>query len=168
MADDQAEGLLTTGEVATLLRSSRQHVVDMCERGELAFVRVGTHRRIHRHDVDAVFHPPMTRDQVKALWLHRVVASALVANPEVVLDKATTNLDRLERIHPSGMTSYWLKQWRTVFGAGPEAILDMLTSTSAHAIELRQNSPFAGVLGESERSAVLASFRRCWQRAHAA
>ncbi|WCE40601.1 helix-turn-helix domain-containing protein [Brevibacterium sp. BDJS002] len=37
---------LTTGETAKRLGVSRQHVVDLCNRNELSFVKVGTHRRI--------------------------------------------------------------------------------------------------------------------------
>src|SRR6266550_7131879 len=79
--------LLTTGEVALLLRSSRQHVVDLCERGLLPYVKAGAHRRIRRADVDAVLRPDLTRDQLKALWLHRAVAGRLVADPVAVLSK---------------------------------------------------------------------------------
>jgi hypothetical protein len=42
--------------------------------------------------------------------------------------------------------------------ADVEAVLDALTSRVPHAVELRQNSPFAGVLPETERRAVLAAF----------
>jgi len=43
-----------------------------------------------------------------------------------------------------------------------------LTSTGPRAIELRQNSPFAGVLRPEERAAALAAFRDHWHRVHAA
>ena len=46
--------LLTTGEAATLLNCSRQHVVDLCDRGDLPFTTVGTHRRVRRSDVEAI------------------------------------------------------------------------------------------------------------------
>ena len=57
-----------------LLRSSRQHVVDMCERGLLPYIKVGSRRRLRRADVEAILRPELTRDQLKALWLHRAVA----------------------------------------------------------------------------------------------
>ena len=50
----EADDLLTTGEAAKLLNSSRQHVVDLCDRGELPFTTLGTHRRVQRRDVEAV------------------------------------------------------------------------------------------------------------------
>jgi excisionase family DNA binding protein len=160
--------LLTTGEAAVLLRSSRQHVVDLCERGLLPYVKAGTHRRVRRADVEAVLRPDLTRDQLKALWLHRAVAGRLVADPGAVLSKARANLDRLRRIHPDGMAAVWLDRWRTVLEDGAEAVLDVLTSRAPHAVELRQNSPFAGVLSEAERRAVLAAFAAQWREARAA
>lgn len=102
--------------------------------------------------------PAFTRDQLKALWLHRAVAGRLVADPDAVLAKATANLNRLCTVHPDGMTARWLDQWRQVLNAGAEAVLDVLTSHAPQATELRQNSPFAGVLSEAERHAILAAF----------
>ena len=52
----------------------------------------------------------------------------------------------------------WLDRWQTVLDTGPEAVLDTLASRAPDAIELRQNSPFAGVLPEAERRAVLKAF----------
>jgi excisionase family DNA binding protein len=159
--------LLTTGEAAVLLGSSRQHVVDMCEQGRLPYVRVGTHRRLRRADIEAVLRPELTRDQLKALWLHRAVAGRLVTDPDEVLAKAAANHERLRQVHPRGMTTMWLDRWRSVLDSGVEAVLDVLTSRSADAVELRQNSPFAGVLSEAERKAVLAAFSAHWRREHA-
>ncbi|GAA1407034.1 helix-turn-helix domain-containing protein [Catellatospora coxensis] len=155
--------LLTTTEAAALLRSSRQHVVDLCERGILPFVRVGTHRRLDRADVLALLRPELTRDQLKSLWLHRAVAGRLVADPDKVLADAAENLRRLKRVHPDGMAAMWLERWRQVLDTGVEAVLEVLTSRSRDAAELRQNSPFAGVLPESTRQAVLAAFAERWR-----
>jgi excisionase family DNA binding protein len=160
--------LLTTGEAAVLLRSSRQHVVDMCERGLLPYVKVGTHRRLRRADIEAILRPELTRDQLKALWLHRAVAGRLVQDPDAALAKAATNLERLRQVHPDGMAAMWLDRWRTVLDSGIEAVLDVLASRAPEAIELRQNSPFAGVLTEAERRAVLAAFVDRWVSGHAA
>jgi excisionase family DNA binding protein len=160
--------LLTTGEAALLLRASRQHVVDLCEQGRLPYIRVGTHRRVLRADIDAMLRPPMTRDQLKALWLHRAVAGQLVVDPGKVLAKATANLEQLRVVHPDGMTAVWLDRWRDVFRRGVEAVLETLTSVDADAVELRQNSPFAGTLTEADRRAVLAAFSAWWRAEQAA
>ena len=163
--------LLSTGDVASVLGVSRQHVVDLCDRGDLIFVRVGSHRRVPRSELDrllgAVHEQKLTRDQERSLWLHRAVLAELVENPEDVLARVGGNLQRLRSQHPGrGMTAGWLGQWQEVLDAGVDAVADVLTSQGPAALELRQNSPFAGVISEAVRSRVLASFVRHWRRDH--
>lgn len=163
-----AGDLLTTGQAARLLGCSRQHVVDLCVRGELPFVSVGSHRRVQRSDVTALAADMPTRDQERSLWLHRAVAGRLAVEPDVVLARAEENLRRLRQIHPRGMTARWLAQWRTILDSGVDAVFDALTSRAPWATELRQNSPFAGVLDPEERQAALAAFQAHWRQDHAA
>jgi len=157
--------LLSTGEAATLLGSSRQHVVDLCESGQLPYVRIGKHRRIERDTIDAflrvpAFRPGLRREQLASLWLHRAVAGRVVQDPATVLDHARANLDQLSREHPSAGS--WLDAWRRAVDGGPEEVLQVLTSPADSAVELRQNTPFAGVLDEEERRRVLDAFRHYW------
>jgi excisionase family DNA binding protein len=162
---DEDRELLTTGQAAALLGCSRQHVVDLCERGALASRKVGAHRRIARADVEAFASAPRGMaarrpEQTRSLWLHRAVAGRLARDPEGVLGKARRNLDRLERVHPTGMSARWLARWRRLIDDGPEAVMRTLAAESAEADEFRQNSPFAGTLPEAERLAVLRAARR--------
>jgi len=163
--------LLSTGEVAGLIGVSRQHVVDLCDRGDLIFVRIGSHRRVPRFELDrllsGVREGILTRDQERSLWLHRAVLAELVEDPEEVLARVRGNLQRLRAQHPDrGMTARWLGHWQVVLDAGVDAVADVLTSQGPVALELRQNSPFAGVISEEARSRVLASFVRHWRREH--
>jgi excisionase family DNA binding protein len=151
--------LVTTGQAAVLLRSSRAHVVDLCLRGLLPYVRVGGQRRIRRADVEALIQPRLSPEQLQTLWLHRAVAGRVVTNPGAVLAAAQINLRRLRRIHPDGRDWEWLDRWDAVLDEGVEAVLDALTSSAHHAVELRRNSPFAGILSEAERRAVLRAYR---------
>lgn len=162
------EDLLTTGEAARLLGCSRQHVVDLCESGRLQYVSVGTHRRVRRADAETFTSAVVTRDQERSLWLHRAVAGRLAIDTERVMATARENLSRLTRIHPTGMTAHWLRRWQEVLDRGPDSVFEALTSTAGWAVELRQNTPFAGVLTDSDRAAVLASFGAHWREAHAA
>lgn len=162
------QDLLTTGEAASLLGSSRQHVVDLCQRGYLAYVKIGTHRRLRRADVEVLAKPTLTRDQERSLWLHRVVAGRLAMEPDGALAKARTNIDTLRRAHPGGAARRWIERWQMLLDGPIDSLLDILVSPSERAIELRQNSPFAGVLSEQERQAALASFRAHWCRDHVA
>ena len=162
---DRDPDLLTTGQAARLLGCSRQHVVDLCERGDLRSLTVGTHRRIARTDVEALETASAGTgarrpEQVRSLWLHRAVAGRLARDPERVLRRASRNLDRLERAHPTGMSARWLARWRRLIEQGPEAVMRVLAAESAEADELRQNSPFAGALPEAERLAILRAYRR--------
>lgn len=150
--------LLSTGEAAVLLKSSRHHVADLCHRGLLPYVRVGSHRRVRRQDVEALLHPNLTSEQLKALWLHRAVAGKLVTDPAPVLTRAEGNLRRLRALDPDPGTSVWLERWGALLDDGIESVLTMLTSHAAYAVELRRYSPFGGVLSEPERHAVLTSF----------
>lgn len=163
-----SEDLLSTGQVARVLGCSRQHVVDLCNDGRLPWLSVGTHRRVRRSDVDRLLGRTLTRDQERSWWLHQAVAGRLVADPVVVTERATQGLGRLQRIHPEGLVSESLGEWRRIIEAGPVRVLEALTSRDSWAVELRQNSPFAGVLTQEERSAVLAAFREQWRRSSAA
>ena len=157
----ESDDLLTTGEAAKLLSSSRQHVVNLCDSGELPFTTVGKHRRIRRRDVEAFRNRTqrMSRDQRRSLWLNTAVAGRLVSDPHQVLDLARSNLRALEETHPRGQAAHWLREWRTLLSGHPERILEVLTATTPYSREMRQNSPFAGVLSDTERARVLTAFK---------
>jgi excisionase family DNA binding protein len=163
-----AEELLSTGHVARLLGCSRQHVVDLCTAGVLPYVSVGTHRRIRRADVEGLVGGGLTRDQERSLWLHRVVAGRLAMDTTAVMEAAKENLQRLQKVHHDGVAARWLDRWEEILAAGPDAVFESLTSPAGWAVELRQNSLFAGVLSQEERHAALDSFRRHWRSVHAA
>jgi excisionase family DNA binding protein len=165
---ESGEDVLSTGEVARLLGASRQHVVDLCTRGELPFVWVGRHRRIQRSAVDRLFDRDvegLTRDQERSLWLHRALLGRLMAEPDEVLSRARENAKRLLQQRPS-MTTHWLNEWLHVLDSGVDEVADVLTSRSPRALELRQNSPFAGTLPQETRSNVLAAFIKHWREVH--
>lgn len=89
--------LLSTGQAATQLGVSRQHVVNMCDDGRLPFTRVGTHRRIPSDAVDAyVFAARGWRadGHQRSLALHALVVSKLISDPEAVVAAAKSSLNR--------------------------------------------------------------------------
>lgn len=162
--------MLSTGEVARLLGSSRQHVVDMCSRGDLPFTWVGRHRRVSRTHVDRLLHienSELTRDQERSLWLHRAVLGRLMEQPDQTLNQAKHNATRLlGQQQRSGMTTHWLTEWLRVLDKGVDDVAEVLTSRDPLALELRQNSPFAGTLPQETRSRVLAAFIQHWRNDH--
>ncbi len=162
--------LLRTGEVARLLGCSRQHVVDLCDEGGLPCQSTGRHRRISRQHVDAFLLSKAggpRREEVRSLWVNRAIAGKLAQDPDRVLGVARRNLERFRKVHAGGTVLRWLEEWQKTLDAGPDPVMRVLTSETPHARDLRQNSPFAGVLSESERRDVLNSFARYWQRREA-
>lgn len=157
--------LISTGEAARLLGCSRQHVVDLCDKGKLPVVRKGgSHRYIRRSDVLALTDRSPTRDQEQSRWLHGAIVGHLVKEPNLVLTQARENLDRFSKVHAGTMAEYWLDLWRKTLDSGPDRVLNVLVSNTPEARELRQNSPFTGILSQEERTTVLNSFREQWSR----
>ncbi|MHB1090294.1 MAG: helix-turn-helix domain-containing protein [Ilumatobacteraceae bacterium] len=152
--------LLTTGEAAKILNSSRQHVVDLCERGELPFVTIGTHRRVRQSDIDAMQTRTvrLTRDQERSLWIAYAVAGHIVQNSSTALGLARNNL-KVMRQSSRGQARIWLDEWEKLVDGPVEDLLAMLTSRSPKARELRQNSPFSGLLTEEQRNQVLDAWK---------
>jgi excisionase family DNA binding protein len=156
-----SDTLLTTGEAALLLGVSRQHVVDLTARGDLPFETVGTHRRVRRSDLERLRFTTtrLSADQRRSLRLAYATAGKLVQDPERVLSVARANLDRMQARHTRGRPAVWLQQWRDLLDGPLDELLNVLTAPSERARELRQNSPFAGVLSDDERAAVLSAIR---------
>ena len=104
IASADGDELLTTGEAASLLNSSRQHIVDLCDRGDLPFTTVGKHRRVRTADVEALRTRSLrlTRDQRRSLWLAYAFAGRMVADPNGVTQQAIENLDRMREEPWSG------------------------------------------------------------------
>jgi excisionase family DNA binding protein len=159
--------MLRTSAVAHMLGVSRQHVVDMCDRGELHSVRVGTHRRIPRSEVVRLVGSGLSREEEQSLWLHYALLAPLLTEPEAVISKARENLRRWSDKHRrDGMARRYLATWDRLLDDGLDAITDALTSHSQEARELRQNSPFAGALSDATRQRVLKTFKRHWAEKH--
>lgn len=154
------EELLTTGEAAAVLNSSRQHVVDLCERGELPYTTVGRHRRVRRGDVDALRTRTdrLTRDQRRSLWLAYATAGRIVEDPDRARAIGRGNLTKM-RSATRGQARRWLDEWTRLLDGPVDRMLDALTSRTPRGRELRQNAPFAGLVNASQRERALASWR---------
>lgn len=151
---------LTTGEAAALLSSTRQHVVDLCERGDLPYTLVGRHRRVRRGDIEAIRTRTerMTRDQRRSLWLAYATAGRITVDPAGSLAIARRNLDTM-RARSRGEARRWLDEWERLLDGPIDTLLDVYTARSLRGRELRQNSPFAGVLSHDERERALRAWR---------
>lgn len=87
----------------------------------------------------------------RSLALHELVATKLEADP-ALLDVARSNLTRWLAAHPTGA----LVEWRHLLEVTSlPQLVALLRSTSETAVRLRQSSPFAGLLTQAERQAIL-------------
>jgi hypothetical protein len=95
----------------------------------------------------------------RSIALHREVAAKLQREP-LLLDAAR---DRVERWMREGtVDSSWAEAWLDHLSRGVDAVVALLADRSERAHDLRQVSPFAGVLDARTRWAIL---RRCSSRA---
>ena len=104
------------------------------------------------------FVPELTREDRRSLALHRAIANKLLDSPADVLGMARRNLRSASEQHPGA--AELLAEWRAILRAHPETIAAAMTHPGSRARELRQVTPFAGVLTPSERTAVYTEFRR--------
>jgi hypothetical protein len=155
---------MTTGAVAELIGSTARHVAHLCDRGQLPYSLAGTHRRIRREDAIRLMETasssrggPMTDDQIRLLWLHRLAAARIVLDPVSTLDLVRAETTKRLAEHPDG--EQWLAQWLPIIDRGPEAVMRVMTSIDPLARELRANSPFGVLLSEEERRQALRSAR---------
>jgi len=103
---------------------------------------------------------PLTREERRSLFVHRAIARRLLADPAGVLAHAQANLMTMRAANRDGSANRWLDAWEQLLAAGSvAAIVGVLTSHDEQARELRQNTPFAGVLTESDRASVYEMFR---------
>lgn len=161
-----SEDWLTTGDAARIIGSTRQHIVDLCNRGLLPYSLVNRHRRIRHADLDAFAagSQRMTRDQQRSFRLALAVAGKLVAEPEATKEKARAHLAALTPGSSRRRGGKWRDRWISLLDGPLDDLLTALTADTVDSRELRQNSPFIGILSESERTAVLGNLPQSSRR----
>lgn len=100
------------------------------------------------------FVPPLTREDRRSLALHRAIAARLAADSPPVLARARRNLERMAAAAPR---SQLLREWGVLLQRPVPALLPVLSDPAPWARELRQVTPFAGVLTAAERAGVYRS-----------
>lgn len=104
------------------------------------------------------FHPPMTREERRSLYLHRAIARRLTEDPAGLLNRARRGLALMRERHPGAEPL--LREWAVLLERPVPELAPALTDPSPRARELRQVTPFAGVLSAPERADVYRSFAR--------
>lgn len=104
---------------------------------------------------------PMTREERRSLYLHEAIAREVEAHPYEALRRARLNLATMRRADAGRRASHWLDAWdRLVRGGDVHVVVQVLTDPDdPDARELRQNTPFAGILSPPQRWDVYRRFR---------
>lgn len=114
---------------------------------------LSTLRRLARAlglEVRLQFVPAMSREDRRSLALHESIAQRLSKNPDVVLRKARRTLDLMRRTHPHAAPL--LTEWDGILRRPILEIVEVLLDPEPKGRELRQVTPFAGVLSAKERA----------------
>jgi len=148
---------LTQGQLAELAATSRERI-NTYEREQVS-PQADTLERVlaaMQFELSAV--SELTFEERRSLAISTAVSRKLRANSADVLAKARTNIEKMRSIGPREQR--WVDVWESLLALGAGHVEALLTSTDQFARDLRQSSPFAGVLSEKERREVLKELQR--------
>jgi transcriptional regulator with XRE-family HTH domain len=99
--------------------------------------------------------PRLSEPEIRTLELHRAIAAKLAANPTDVIASARRNLALMRGNDHEGRSSLYLDAWQALLDGPTHGLTRAMVSTDAAAKEIRQASPFSGILSDTERLDVL-------------
>ncbi|MGN8244930.1 helix-turn-helix domain-containing protein [Cellulomonas soli] len=100
------------------------------------------------------------REEKVSLEMHRAVARRLRADGPGVRARAKANLETVSRTVHGPQAQEWVREWSDALAGPTGELVDLLVRQDEHGIDMRQVSPFAGVLTEDERAAAIRKARR--------
>lgn len=149
---------LTQSELAARAGTSQPTIAAYeAERKSPTFRTIERLAQVCNLEAHVVFVPPMTREDRRSLHLHAAIGRRIVADPKPALVRARRNLKTMTQANPGAAPL--LREWRRVLDAGVDRVLRVLADPGEDARELRQVTPFAGLLTARERQQVYHSFR---------
>lgn len=97
--------------------------------------------------------PRMLRREERVSYeLHRAVAEKVTQDPQPVLSKARTNLQKMASHTRDAYADGWVAEWNTLINGGDiNRLVESMLRPDERGIDLRQMTPFAGVLSQEER-----------------
>ena len=98
---------------------------------------------------------PHERLERRSLALHRAIAAKIRQHPEL-LRIAGENLDRWSQV--GGRSQPYWDRWRRILALPLEDVLKRIQEESQEMTDLRQSTPFAGVLDPKERWRIYDTF----------
>ena len=98
----------------------------------------------------------LTRDQERSLFLHAAIAKEVRVRRTEVIEIAQRNISRMRSVNPHAWRL--LDDWERILHGTTSQIVACMLDPGEHGRDLRQVSPFAGVLTPAQRVAVYSSF----------
>jgi transcriptional regulator with XRE-family HTH domain len=148
---------LTQAELADVVGTSRERI-STYERGDVDPRTATLQRVLDALQIELVPTPALTYEERRSLAVSAEVARKLVEQPDEVLAHARRNLERMRSI--GRHEQVWVRLWESALDLGPRYVAALLTSVDPFARDLRQSSPFGGVLDADERRRALQDVRR--------
>ena len=97
------------------------------------------------------------RRERRSLALAAATAAVVAADFPAARRRAEENLQLAETVVGDNVSNQWISEWRDVLDRGPAAVRTTLLDPGPHGHDMRQMTPFAGLLSERERAAALAA-----------
>jgi len=108
-------------------------------------------------EVSISFVPPMTRSDKRSLAYHQMIVERLRRDPAATTTKARKNLELMSKTHPGARDLFDL--WDRWLSLSTNDLIGCCLDSSLLARDMRQVTPFAGVLTPKERVKVIKELR---------
>lgn len=102
--------------------------------------------------------PRLTREDHRSLAYHRAIAKILRQNPTATIGRAKRTLARMSKSHPDIKALF--DHWRFWLDLPTEELISQILDPGVTAREMRQVTPFAGLLNPKDRVRILKKFRK--------
>lgn len=150
---------LTQSQLGALAGTS-QPTIALYEAGEKS-PTLATLERLARAanlQVSVSFVPDMTPEDSRSLAYHAAVIEKLKANPTAVITKARKNLGTLAALHPHAREL--LDRWKKWLSLPVDELIARCLDGGWLSRDMRQVTPFAGILTAKERAKIIKEMRR--------
>jgi transcriptional regulator with XRE-family HTH domain len=114
--------------------------------------------RCQNLEVVVTYLPQMTREDKRSLAFHRAIVEILRKDPVPILSRAVRNVEKLAKMHPGAQMLF--DQWKDWLTLPLEGLALKILDPLPEAREMRQVSPFSGVLSPKQRTRILRQFRK--------
>lgn len=102
--------------------------------------------------------PRLTREDLRSLAYHRVLADKLKCDPIPAIKQARKFLGRMRRRHRGAQALF--ARWRVWLNLPIDELISSMLDPGLMARDMRQVTPFAGLLNPAERVQILKQFRK--------